>query len=441
MTMTAPTQDARLVEIWDRIERSLSQPLDDYVHGCLVAAQVELRALMTERRSMRTVLAEPARVTVDQIAEIAGVHAATIRRRLAGDADAPAPVGSGRYGVYLYDQVLVRAWLDHRRPATSLDLAEAAELVDVGERTIKRWLGTGEFPPPDGTDDNAHWWQQATVTAWAAQRTQRTDGLLNIGDVARLAGVVNQTVETWLRKHDDFPQPFKLVGDRRRWWEPDPIRQWIARRNEQRQPVEVAKSPEPAAARKTTTHTALAILCERLDAGDTYVAAGVVAGFSEKWAKRHARRLGLRSSAATGRHEQMSLAHVETALRAAVTAHDGTLSTDDYLAWRNLHPDAPSPATLKRRLAPGVETWAAALAAVGGNAPVTDLGRRGAKRWSNEQIIEAIATSRAATIAEYDTWRRNQANPQPSPATAAQRFGSWPAARDAAHERSSAGSR
>ena len=53
-----------------------------------------------------------------------------------------------------------------------LDLAEISRLLAVGERTIWRWISTGDFPGPDvALGRKFRRWRRETVQQWIADHT------------------------------------------------------------------------------------------------------------------------------------------------------------------------------------------------------------------------------------------------------------------------------
>jgi len=48
-----------------------------------------------------------------------------------------------------------------------IDVAEVGRLLDVGQRTLWRWISTGDFPPPDvAMGRKFRRWRRATVETW-----------------------------------------------------------------------------------------------------------------------------------------------------------------------------------------------------------------------------------------------------------------------------------
>lgn len=115
------------------------------------------------------------------------------------------------------------------------------------------------------------------------------------------------------------------------------------------------------------------------------------------------------------------------ALRAAAASTEGPLTTTAYRRWAAEQPDSvPS----SNQLGPRGARWADLLAAAG-------LEATGYQEWSDDEILAALGRFLAAgegdaRLAHYRRWRVDQVPPAPGHEVIVRRFGSWPAATQAA---------
>lgn len=109
------------------------------------------------------------------------------------------------------------------------------------------------------------------------------------------------------------------------------------------------------------------------------------------------------------------------ALRAAAAELGEPLTNSAYDAWQRRRADAASPALLVRRFG----SWRAACEGAGLTANAT---RSTTRRWSEDDLVAAVATYLAAdgatgSFADYTAWARSHED-APSGATLRQR-GTW----------------
>lgn len=45
------------------------------------------------------------------------------------------------------------------------------QFLDVPDRTLRRWISAGRFPPPDLRIGKSLRWRRSTVLAWVAEKT------------------------------------------------------------------------------------------------------------------------------------------------------------------------------------------------------------------------------------------------------------------------------
>lgn len=66
------------------------------------------------------------------------------------------------------------------------------------------------------------------------------DDLAAVSDLAKLFGVTMSAVINWHNRHDDFPEPLGLIGNRPVWYLPD-VLAWQASKENARHEAKIRK--------------------------------------------------------------------------------------------------------------------------------------------------------------------------------------------------------
>lgn len=260
-----------------------------------------------------------------------------------------------------------------------------------------------------------------------------------VDELAALLGVHVQIVRRWA-KMPGFPRPTGrgVSGDPRRWSE-DSVAAWLegcAAADEFRFMKRATLKDTAAAERERRIEerrVLLAQIAALIDEGATYHEIAHQVGSTYWTVRKLAERNNLhRSPGARGGGAPRRYS-VDDVLAALVTASEWAgraVTHNDYARWqKTVQPQAPTATTITRRL--GGVRWNEALRMAGLDAP--DRPSPHVARWSDEEMLDAVAAAGAPSLNRYEAWRLNHR--APSATAIITRFGSWALARSLAADR------